>query len=76
MNTAMARRLVLGDRIVWIGKEPFQPAGLGTIIRITAHAVEVRWDSGEGTRLRRAQLQSLRHANLSCGTMEREHEAA
>ena len=76
MNTAMARRLALGDRVVWIGKEACQPAGLGTITRITAHAVEVRWDSGAGTRYRRAQLHQLRHANLGFGTAESGDRAA
>jgi len=65
MNTAMARRLALGERVVWIGSEVCRPTGVGTITRITAHAVEVHWDSGAGTRYRRAQLHQLRHANLS-----------
>jgi hypothetical protein len=65
MNTAVARRLALGDRVVWIGNEDEEPAKLGTVIRITAHAVEVRWDSGTGTRCRRAHLYHLRHANVA-----------
>ena len=76
MNTAMARRLALGDRVVWIGREAAHSAGPGTITRITAHAVEVRWDGGPGTRYRRVQLQYLRHANLVFGTMASEHKAA
>jgi hypothetical protein len=36
MNTAAARRLALGDRVVWIGKDDYQPSGPGTITRITA----------------------------------------
>ena len=36
MNTAMARRLALGDRVVWTGKDDYQPSGPGTIIRISA----------------------------------------
>jgi hypothetical protein len=43
---------------------------VGTITRITAHVVEVHWDSGAGTRYRRAQLHQLRHANLAFGTAE------
>jgi hypothetical protein len=76
MNTAVARRLVLGDRVVWIGKDSYQPAGLGTIIRITVHEVEVRWDGGSVTRYRRAHLYNLRHANLISETAESGHKAA
>jgi hypothetical protein len=36
MNTAMARRLALGDRVIWMGNDR-QPSGTGTITRITAH---------------------------------------
>ena len=43
MNTAMARRLALGDRVIWMGNDACQPNGCGTIIRITAHQVEV-WE--------------------------------
>ena len=49
MNTALARRLALGDRVVWIGKD-YEPSGQGTITRITAHQVEVRWDRLGGLR--------------------------
>ena len=76
MNTAMARRLALGERVVWIGKEACQPTGAGTITRITAHVVEVHWDCGAGTRYRRAQLHQLRHANLGFGTAESGDRAA
>jgi hypothetical protein len=62
MNTAVARRLVFGDRVVWIGKDGYQPSGLGTIIRITAHEVEVRWDGETVMRYRRVHLHNLRHA--------------
>jgi hypothetical protein len=31
MNTAMARRLALGDRVIWMGKDDCQPSGPGTI---------------------------------------------
>jgi hypothetical protein len=40
MNTALARRLALGDRVIWMGKDDYQPSGPGTITRITAHQVE------------------------------------
>jgi hypothetical protein len=59
MNTAMARRLALGDRVVWIGKDGYQFTGPGTITRITAHEVEVRWDSEIVTRYRRVLLHNL-----------------
>jgi hypothetical protein len=41
MNTAMARRLALGDRVVSVGKNDYQPSAPGTITRITAYQVEV-----------------------------------
>jgi len=63
MNTAMARRLALGDRVVWIGDDGCPPTSPGTITRITAHEVEVRWD-GETERYRRAHLHNLRHVKL------------
>ena len=62
MNTAVARRLALGDRVVWIGGDGYQPSGAGTIT--TAHEVEVRWDGGTVTRYRRAHLHNLRHVKL------------
>jgi hypothetical protein len=61
MNTAMARRLALSDRVVWLGKDGYRPTGPGTITRITVHEVEVRWDCGAMTRYRRAHLHNLRH---------------
>src|SRR5215468_11900329 len=64
MNTAMARRLVLGDRVIWMGKDDCQPGGPGTITRITAHQIEVLWEGKTTNRYRRAQLHSLRHENL------------
>ena len=64
MNTAAARRLALGDRVMWITKDDNQSTGLGTITRITAHEVEVRWDSETMMRYRRAHLQNLRHVNM------------
>jgi hypothetical protein len=69
MNTAMARRLSLRDRVVWNGRDG-QPGGLGTIVRITAHEVEVCWDGGTVTRYRRAHLHNLRHAKLSLAMVE------
>ncbi len=53
MNTALARRLAL------------QPSGPGTIIRITAHQVEVVWEGETAKRYRRAQLHNLRHEKLA-----------
>jgi hypothetical protein len=61
MNTAAARRLALGDRVVWIGP---QPTGPGIIARISPHEVEVRWDCGTMMRYRRAHLHNLQHARL------------
>jgi len=74
MNTAMARRLALGDRVVWNGLgdrvvwngKDYEPSGQGTITRITAHQVEVRWEDETARRYRRAQLHNLRHRNLVC----------
>src|SRR5437870_9920280 len=70
MNTAVARRLALSDSVVWIGKDGYQPTGLGTTTRITAHEVEVRWDGGTVTRYRRAHLHNLRHVKLISETVE------
>ena len=64
MNTAMARRLALGDRVAWVGKNLLaQP---GTVTRITAHQVEVLWEDETAIRYRRAQLHNLRHPKLIC----------
>jgi hypothetical protein len=54
MNTAMARRLALGDRVVSVGKNDYQPSGPGTITRITAHQVEMLWKDETARRYRRA----------------------
>ena len=70
MNTAVARRLALDDRVAWIGNDGYQPAGLGTITRVTAHDVQVRWDGGTVTRYRRAQLHNLRHVRFLSETVE------
>src|SRR6266404_6178084 len=63
INTALARRLALGDRVIWMGKDDYQPSGPGTIIRITAHQVEVLWEGETAKRYRRAQLHNLRMRN-------------
>ena len=65
MNTALARSLALGDRVIWMGKDDYQPSGPGTIIRITAHQVEVLWEGEPAKRYRRAQLHNLRHEKLA-----------
>jgi hypothetical protein len=70
MNTAMARRLALGDRVIWMGKDDCQPSGIGTITRITAHQVEVLWEGETARRYRRAQLHNLRHAKLISAAAE------
>ena len=70
MNTALARRLALGDRVIWMGKDDCQPSGPGTIIRITAHQVEVLWESETARRYRRAQLYNLRHVKLVSAVAE------
>jgi hypothetical protein len=49
MNTALARRLALGDRVVWVGKN--QPSARGMVTRITAHQVEVLWEDETGEAL-------------------------
>jgi hypothetical protein len=67
MNTAVARRLALGDRVIWMGKDDCQPSGPGTITRITAHQVEVLWKGATARRYRRAQLHNLLHVNHLCG---------
>ena len=64
MNTAMARRLALGDRVVCVGKN--QPSAPGTITRITANQVEVLWEGASARRYRRKQLHNLRHRKLIC----------
>ena len=66
MNTALARRLALGDRVTWAGKNDYQPSGPGTITRITAHQVEVLWEDETARRYRRTQLHNFRHAKLIC----------
>ena len=70
MNTALARRLALGDRVIWMGKDDYQPSGPGTIIRITAHQVEVLWEGETAKRYRRAQLHNLRHVKLISAAAE------
>src|SRR5262249_56416657 len=70
MNTAMARRLVLGDRVIWMGKDDCQPSGAGTITRISAHQIEVLWEGQTARRYRRAQLHNLRHVKLISAVMD------
>ena len=68
MNTAMARRLALGDRVAWVGKNLLaQP---GTVTRITAHQVEVLWEDETARRYRRTQLHNIRHMKLVSDTVE------
>jgi hypothetical protein len=63
MNTAVARRLALGDRVVWASKDlSAQP---GTIARITAHQIEVLWEDETARRYRRAQLHNLRRLSVA-----------
>jgi hypothetical protein len=70
MNTAMARRLASGDRVIWMGKDDCQPSGPGTITRVTAHQVEVLWEGETARRYRRAQLHNLRHVKLISAAAE------
>ena len=70
MNTAVARRLALGDRVIWMGKDDCQPSGPGTITRITAHQVEVLWEGATARRYRRAQLHNLLHVKLISAAAE------
>src|SRR5262249_16847277 len=70
MNTASARRVGLGGRVIWMGKDDCQPSGPGTIIRVTAHQVEVLWEDETARRYRRAQLHNLRHVNLISAAAE------
>jgi hypothetical protein len=70
MNTAMARRLALGDRVIWMGKDDYQPSGPGGVIRITAHQVEVLWEGEAAKRYRRPQLHNLRHTKLISAAVE------
>ena len=70
MNTAVARRLALGDRVIWMGTDDCQPSGPGTITRITAHQVEVLWEGATARRYRRAQLHNLLHVKLISAAAE------
>ena len=53
---------------MWIGADDYKFTGLRTITRITAHEVEVRWDSEIVRRYRRVRLYNLRRVKLE--TME------
>jgi hypothetical protein len=44
-----------------MGNDDCKPSGLGTIVRITAHQVEVLWEGARPRRYRRTQLHNLRH---------------
>jgi len=55
---------------MWMGKDDCQPSGPGTIIRITAHQVEVLWEGETARRYRRAQLHNLRHVKLISAAAE------
>ena len=70
MNTALGRRLALGDRVIWMNKDDCRLTGPGTIIHITAHQVEVLWEGETARRYRRAQLHNLRHAKLISAAAE------
>ena len=70
MNTAVARRLALGDRVIWMGTDDCQPRRPGTITRITAHQVEVLWEGATARRYRRAQLHNLLHVKLISAAAE------
>jgi len=47
-----------------MGKDDYQPCGPGTIVRVTAHQVEVLWEDETARRYCRAQLHNLRHEKL------------
>ena len=70
MNTAVARRLALGDCVIWMGTDDCQPRRPGTITRITAHQVEVLWEGATARRYRRAQLHNLLHVKLISAAAE------
>jgi hypothetical protein len=53
-----------------MGKDDCQPSGPGTIVRITAHQVEVLWEGETARRYRRAQLYNLRHVKLISAAAE------
>ena len=55
---------------MWMGKDGCKPSGPGTIIRITAHQVEVLWEGETARRYRRAQLHNLRHVKLISAAAE------
>jgi hypothetical protein len=76
MNTAAARRLALGDRVVWISTCGYRPDGPGTVARVTVHEVDVCWDGGILKRYRRADLYNLRHVQIISVAEERGSRAA
>jgi len=74
MNTAIARRLSLGDHVIWVGNDDCMPSGPGTITRITAHQIEVWWEGEAARRYRRAQLHNLRHVKPISAAADRRCE--
>ncbi len=54
----------------------YQPAGPGTITRISVLEVDVRWDGGTVTRSRRVHLHNFRHVAVASETVEDRREAA
>src|SRR5262249_17232883 len=79
MKTAIARRLArrlsLGDRVLWVGNDDRRPGGPGTITRITAHQIEVWWEGETARRYRRAQLHNLRHVKSITAAADPRDEA-
>ena len=41
MNTAVARRLALGDRVVWVGKSDHQPSGRAELEHAAARVLRL-----------------------------------
>src|SRR5262249_813411 len=70
MNTAVARRVALGDPVVWVGKNDHQPSGPGTITRLTAHQVEGVLEGESASRYHRTQVHNLRQAKLISAAAE------
>jgi len=74
MNTAIARRLSLGDHVIWVGNDDCMPSGPGTITRITAHQIEEWWEGEAARRYRRTQLHNLRHVKPISAAADRRCE--
>src|SRR5262249_16096198 len=83
-NTAVARRLAFGGRVVLVGKNGYQPRGPGPVTPITGHQVEGLWEEETARGHRRPQLYKFRKTRLvsephgewdprcSCGETERD----